>query len=191
MGEGKPLPALAPTESRFHKLPCITVSTRKYSQRKNSQTLGMTMKMNLYLKLNKNYFCWLADQSYYGSVQITNDLMYIANSIHTIFSSVEAPEAVYLERPFFSYNNKLGQELRTQRFYGMILYMAYNSFPATKIETVSGLDALQFVYTDRTPSKDEKLSEARVFLKDNINQSVLSLFCLHDCLILKKYIERK
>jgi len=158
--------------------------------------------MKLHLKLHPSCFAWLLDndQTMYGVLNLTSNLIdngcLIENELEGLNREGDEFDEIIIEKPFLKLQGdnqrKLADDIiHVQRNFGMLLYILNKLYPTLPVTHVSSKVARNKVYDRDHITKDLQLSEAAVLLKgvrEILKITPLNLLCLHDCLVLKKYM---
>lgn len=160
----------------------------------------MNTIQNLHVKLHPAAVSYLIDKSTYGVIPIGSDLIENGRKLKGDLSSRVSSlniKNIIIEKPFLKLQGSVDNQrklasdiIHVQRTFGMLLYLLDSLFPNVPVVHVSSKVARNKVYSRDTISKDLQLSEVSVLLKDIKNKDYTPLFllCLHDCLVLRSYI---
>lgn len=154
--------------------------------------------MILYTKIHPSAISYLISYKEYGIINIVSDLNKNIAAIKNTFERLKSYNItqIILEKPFLKLigdnQKKIAQDIiHIQRLTGAFLTLSTLYFPDAAIEQISARKVRQAVYGTDYLSKDTQLSEAEAILDSTKDFSALEILSLHDCLVLKSYMNNK
>lgn len=140
---------------------------------------------------------WYLSNQNYGIINITSNLLDSGNIMLKAFESIadlnlQDIDKIAVEKPFLRLLGDNTRELakriiHIQRHFGMLLYILGRVFKDVDQVHVSSKVARDKIYK-REINMDTQLSEARALLEDSTTLPPLQLLCLHDTLVLARYL---
>lgn len=153
--------------------------------------------MTLYLKLHTNQLAWYLDDTHYGIIYIYTSQLNSGEVLHKHLSDIVnidvKVDRIVLEKPNLkligdSYQRLAKMIIHTQRHFGMLIWLLHSIFEDVPQEHLNIKKVKEVVY-NYSLNKDVQLSEARALLNNSDELTPLSLLCLHDCLVMYRYMK--
>ena len=155
--------------------------------------------MNLYMKLHTNRLAWYLDEVHYGVLHIQASQLksgqIIEEALQRIARRTDKIDMVVLEKPNLkligdNFHKIARMIILIQRHFGMLVWIIHTIFPNAGQEHLNIRKVKALVYSYPL-NKDVQLSEARTLLHGASTMTPLDLLCLHDCMVMARYMKMR